>query len=114
MKTKIYCKTVAIGLQAFYLVADNKEYYLFSQDYRASVKEYFFAGRSINETKDFGGVHSVAVRRTLEKLRVYIPYIEKEYGITVMEKTKKRQLKKPAAYKRTAFNWKQYDWEYAY
>ena len=28
MKTKVYCKLAAKGQQAFYLVAENKEYYL--------------------------------------------------------------------------------------
>ena len=115
MKTKVYCKTVARGQQAFYLVVNNKEYYLFSQDYRVSVKEYFMSGISIRETMNFANAHSTAVRRTLDKLKTYIPYIEKEYGIVVMEKTRKNQDKKRnKPYKRQSFNWKTVDWEYAY
>ena len=115
MKTKIYCKTVAKGQQAFYLVADNKEYYLFSQDYRSSVKAYFVAGISIRETGNYSNAPGVAVKRTLDKLKTYIPYIEKEYGIAVMDKTKKRQSqKRREPYKRQSFNWKTVDWEYAY
>lgn len=114
MKTKVYCKTVAKGQQAFFLVADNKEYYLFTQDYRASVKEFFAAGISIRETTDFSSAHSLAVRRTLDKLKSYIPYVEKEYGIAVMDKTKnKNSTKKRVPYKRKPFNWRTADWEYA-
>ena len=115
MKTKVYCKLAAKGQQAFYLVVENKEYYLFSQDYRSSVKEYFMSGISIRETTNFANAHSAAVRRTLDKLKTYIPYIEKEYGIVVMDKTRKRQDKKRSnPYKRQSFNWKTVDWEYAY
>ena len=97
------------------MVVDNKEYYLFSQDYRVSVKEYFMSGISIRETTNFANTHSTAVRHTLDKLKTYIPYIEKEYGIVVMEKTRKNQDKKRnKAYKRQSFNWKTVDWEYAY
>lgn len=115
MKTKVYCKLAAKGQQAFYLVVENKEYYLFSQDYRSSVKEYFMSGISIRETTNFANAHSAAVRRTLDKLKTYIPYIEKEYGIVVMDKTRKRQDKKRTKpYRRQSFNWKTVDWEYAY
>ena len=115
MKTKIYCKTVARGQQAFYLVVDNKEYYLFSQDYRVSVKNYFMSGISIRETGNYSNAPGMAVRRTLDKLKNYIPYIEKEYGIAVMNKTKKKQSQiKCNPYKRQSFNWKTIDWEYAY
>ncbi len=107
MKTKVYCKTVARGQQAFYLVVDNKEYYLFSQDYRVSVKNYFMSGISIRETGNYSNAPGMAVRHTLDKLKTYIPYIEKEYGIVVMDKTRKQQDKKRSKpYKRQSFNWK--------
>ena len=68
MKTRIYCKTIAKGQQAFYLVADNKEYYLFTQNYRVSVKEFFSSGISIQESMNYTNAHSTAVRNTLDKL----------------------------------------------
>ena len=109
MKTRIYCKTIAKGQQAFYLVADNKEYYLFTQNYRISVRDYFGFGISIQESTKYSNVHSTAVRNTLDKLKAYIPYIEKEYGIAVMTKTKKqREKRRNKPYKRDTANWKNF------
>ena len=109
MKTRIYCKTIAKGQQAFYLVADNKEYYLFTQNYRISVKDYFASGISIQESTNYANAHSAAVRNTLDKLKSYIPYIEKEYGIAVMTRTKNhRDKKRSKPYKRDTVNWKNF------
>lgn len=114
MKNKIYCKTTNKGIQSFFLVADNKEYYLFQQDYRVSVKEYFASGISINETTNYSNARGVAVKKTLDKIKAYIPYIEKEYGIAIMNKTKKHLERQKKPYKRDRFDWRQYDSEYAY
>lgn len=109
MKTKIYCKTIAKGQQAFYLVVNNKEYYLFTQNYRISVKDYFASGISIQESTNYANAHSAAVRNTLDKLKSYIPYIEKEYGIAVMTRTKNhRDKKRSNPYKRDTVNWKNF------
>lgn len=114
MKNKIYCKTTGKGVQSFFLVADNKEYYLFQQDFRVSVKEYFAPGISVNEVTNYSNARGVAVKKTLDKLKNYIPYIEKEYGIAVMRKTKELKNKPKKPYKRDKFNWQQYEMEYAY
>ena len=109
MKTRIYCKTIAKGQQAFYLVSNNKNYFLFTQKYRVSVKEYFGSGVSIAECNNYSNVHSAAVRNTLDKLKNYIPYIEKEYGIAVREKTQKQKdRKRNKSYKRDNANWKNF------
>lgn len=114
MKAKIFCRTVEKGKQSFYVTVDRERYFLFTQAYRVSNKEFFQNGVSIFEINNYSGVHSTAVRKTLDKLPSYIRYIEKEYGVAIYEKTKKaQQRKKQRAYKREQFLWQQFDWEAA-
>lgn len=103
---KVFCKTTSKGIQSFYLTAENKDYFLFSQEYRVSVKEHFKCGLSINECLNYSLTKSCAVRRTLDKLKVYIPYIEKEYGIAVFNKTKNKNGRN----NRSIYSWKDDDY----
>lgn len=115
MQAKIFCKTVAKGKQSFYVTVEGRRYFLFTQDYRASNKEFFQNGVGISEIGNYGNVHSTAVKKTLDKLPSYIRYIEKEYGIAIYEKTQKAQKlqKKQKPYKRERFLWQHLDWEVA-
>ncbi len=114
MQAKIFCRTVAKGKQSFYMTVNGQNYFLFTQDYRVSNKEYFQNGVSISEINNYSGVHSTAVRKTLDKLHSYIKYIEKEYEIAVFKKTKEAQRKKKTnQYKREQFLWRNVDWEVA-
>lgn len=91
MKNSILCKTTSKGEQSLYLRANGKEYYLFSQNYRVSVKDYYRKPITVDRALDFSCAEGIAVQKTMEKLRAYIPYIEKEYGIAVLNKTTKAQ-----------------------
>lgn len=97
MKHSIFCKTTAKGEQSFYLRSDAKTYYLFTQNYRASVKQHYAGGVSVNRALDYSSGIGKSVRKTMEKLRAYIPYVEKEYGICVLDKTQKKHTKKKTA-----------------
>lgn len=91
MKDTIYCKRTDPGIHSFYLVASGQEYYLFRQNYRKGVQKYYGSGISVNVALDFSRAHrDDAIERTMTKLPVYIKYIEKEYGIMVLERTKRR------------------------
>jgi hypothetical protein len=91
MKSTVYCTTTEKSVQTFYLVADGKEYYLFRQNYRRSVAEYYRCGVTVNEAINFGrSKHNTALINTMEKLPAYIRYIEKEYGIEVLKQTAKK------------------------
>ena len=91
MKATIYCKTTDKGVHSFYLAQDREEYFLFHQNFRRGVKEYFGRGVSINEAFDFGrSHHNTALIHTMEKLPAYIKYVEKEYGIEVLKQTAKK------------------------
>lgn len=95
MKTaKIYCIGAAdhSGNQDFYMIFGNQEYFLFRQPYRKGVKEYFGNPIDLNRAlKNNWNKLDNAVLRTVDKLPQYIRYIEKEYGIAVLERTKKRR-----------------------
>ena len=114
MQAKVTCKTTAKDTQTFYVNVNGKEYFLFEQEYRISVKKHFRKGMTINQINDYSNVTSNAVKRTLEKLPSYIRYIEKEYDIAIYEKTKKKiERKRNKPYKREQFRWQDYAWEVA-
>ena len=91
MKTKIYCRTTDAGVQSFYLNHCGEVHFLFSQDYRRSVRDYYGRGvtvdRALNNPR---ARENAALRKTMEKLPAYIRYVEKEYGITVLDQTRRK------------------------
>lgn len=111
MKNYIYCTTTAKGKQTFYLMAQGTKYFLFVQAYRRSNKEVFEQGISLYDLRKRKKHCSYSVRHTVEKIPAHIRYIEREYCISVMEITKRKQS-----------NWKNkkrfivnnsFDWEVA-
>ena len=103
MKERIYCKATAKGVHSFYLATINCEYFLFNQSYRKGVNEYFGNGVILKEATNFSKCHhDDALKRTMSKLPMYIKYVEKEYNIEVLEKTKKRFKNNKQYYKRCA------------
>ena len=81
MRAKVYCRTVAKGIQEYYLAVDGKIYYLFEQDYRVSNRDYFKDGVDVNKIGDFRNVRSESVRMTLDKLPKYLKKLDKRYGL---------------------------------
>ena len=91
MKATIYCEPTAKGVHSFFLITPEAEYFLFSQDYRKGVHEYFNKGVRLDEATNFSKSHrDSAIRRTMTKIPMYIKYVEKEYDIEVLELTKKK------------------------
>ena len=91
MKTMIYCKPTEQGVHSFFMINEGHEYYLFSQDYRKGVQEYYSKGVSLDESINFSKSHKdSAIERTMSKIPMYVKYIEKQYGIEVLEQTKKK------------------------
>lgn len=106
MKTIVYCKTVAKDTLGLFAKIGDKEYFLFNQSYRKSIKEYFYNGVCVDNINNYSSAHSCAVRKIMDKLPAYIRYIEKEYDVAIYEKTKEtRSSKKSKPYKRQAFRW---------
>ena len=91
MKAEIYCKPTAQGVHSFYLMVGREEYYLFSQPYRKGVAEYYGRGVNIDQAMKISKAHNdSAITRTRKKIPMYVKYVEKEFDIHVLEKTKKR------------------------
>jgi len=90
MKT-IYCKPTAKGIHSFYLMVGTEEFFLFSQAYRKGVEEYYGRGVRIEESVKYSKAHNdSAITRTMDKIPMYVRYVEKEYDIEVFEKTKRK------------------------
>ena len=91
MKMVIYCKK-ATGIHSFYLITENKEFYLFSQNYRKGVEKYYGKGVVLDDAIKYSKSHNdSAIIRTMNKLPMYIRYLEKKYGISVLNKSKKNK-----------------------
>ena len=91
MKSTVYCTLTDKGVHTFYLVAEGQEYYLFRQNYRRGVNNFFRDGVNIDRAIDFSKArHDDALIRTMQKLPMYIKYIEKCYGVEVLRATAKR------------------------
>jgi len=91
MKTMIYCETQGKAVHAFYMLSEGEIYYLFSQGYRKGVQAFYHKGVRLDESMDYSKAHKdTAIERTMSKIPMYIKYIEKEYGIEVLEQTKRR------------------------
>ena len=100
MASKIFSKITDNGNQSLYLKISGKEFYLFSQKSYQSVCEFYGKELTVDRALDFSVSTGRAVSRTMEKLRAYIPYIEKEYGVSVLNKTMKaRRPKKTVRFK---------------
>ena len=111
MKTKVICKELNRGTLSFYAMVNGKEYFLFQQEFKKTVFDYFMNGVNVSVTNDYSVAHSHTVRKTLDKLPSYLRYIEKEYDIEVYEKTKEfKNKKKIKSYQRQAFRWQDYAW----
>ena len=94
MKTKIYCVVSDKGVHSFFLKQDKERYFLFNQNYRKSVHSYFSQGVSLEEAMNFNKIHrDGALTHTMDKLPAYIKYIEKEYQISVYNRTNKKKHK---------------------
>ena len=92
MKTVIYCEPIEKGIHSFYLIHEGEKYLLFTQKYRKGVNDYYRKGVSMNEALNCSRAHKDgAILRTMEKLPVYIKYLEKEFSIEVLEKTKRKK-----------------------
>lgn len=91
MKTKVYCEVSARGEHTFSLIHEGQEYYLFKQNYRRSVQRYYGKGVLLDEAINFSKSHKdCSVERTMTKIPMYIKYVEKEYGIQIFERTKRK------------------------
>ena len=94
-KSSIYCKTTSKGIQSFYVRVQGQTYFLFSQNYRRGVGDYFGNSVSIDKALQHSGAKGDrALLHTMEKLPAYIKYVEREYGLRVFRKTQSKNDQK--------------------
>ena len=92
MKSRIYCTNPKTGELYFYLRHDRKRYYLFHQPYRKSVCAFFEHGVYLDDAFDYSRAkRNPRIVKTISKLPFAIHYIESEYGVIVLERTRKRR-----------------------
>lgn len=106
--TTIFCKTTNKGEQSFYIDSDRSLYYLFSQKFCRSNKDYFERGVRLDKIYDFSHVHSAAIIATMEKLQKYVLQIEKQEGLVIRRQTEKKYFgcrPQPQQTKRERYGW---------
>ena len=94
MTAIVFCKPTAKGIHSFYVEASGETHFLFSQDYRRGVNEYFRDGVRLDDALNFSRAKGDnAIKRTMEKLPSYIKYIEREYDLEILRQTAKKNAK---------------------
>ncbi len=94
MQTMIHCKTLRKGVHSFYLNFNGNDYLLFCQAYRKGVNNFYKNGVRFDESRNYSKAKGdSAVIRTMDKILMYVKYIEREYKIQVLDKTKAKNIR---------------------
>ena len=94
MKAVIKCFVLEKGKHTFYVYLNGEKFYLFTQNYRKSVHNYFKKGVLLCDALNFARVcDNNALCRTVTKLTPYLKYVEQEYGVAIFEQTKQKQVR---------------------
>lgn len=89
---KIYCKQQPNGKLNFYVEVKGKAIYLFTQSFHVDVYKYYSKRRVLNEALDFGKSHySCSMAKVMEKLPIYLRFIEQEEDLILLRKTAKKR-----------------------
>ena len=92
MKPIVQCRVTDKGIHSFYIKTEQGTYFLFNQNYRKGVSEYFQRGVVLDDALNCSKCYyNTALVNTKKKLAPYIKYIEKEYNIVILEKTRKKK-----------------------
>ncbi|MBO4694599.1 MAG: hypothetical protein J5656_01560 [Clostridia bacterium] len=89
MRDKVYCKPNIKGQDVFFIRSNGEDYYLFKQHHRECVENRFSLGLSIDEALE-RGLNDPVLRKTAEKLKVFIPKCERENNMIFMNKRFRR------------------------
>lgn len=90
--TTVFCRnTDKHDSQSFYMEYNGERYYLFTQNYKRGVATHFRNGVRLDDALDFTRAKGDrGVLRVMEKLPMYIKYIEDVYGVEVLRKTARK------------------------
>lgn len=89
MRDKVYCRPNNKGQDVFFIRSNGEDYYLFAQNRRGCVENRFGVGLSIDEALDCG-LNNMILRKTAEKIKVYIPKCERDNNMIFMKKRSRR------------------------
>lgn len=88
----------------FFAEDEQESVYIFSRKYRTNLFNYFRKGISTRKLYDFTKTHrSSVVINTMLQLRTHLRFIEKEYGVAILEK--RGENKKPKYNRRLETLW---------
>ena len=85
----IFCEQSKSGRLNFFVSASGEEHYLFSCPYSERAESHFRGGVFLDNAIDCtraGGDSSIL--RVMNRLPSHIRYIEREYGLEILRKTK--------------------------
>ena len=86
----IYCTQPVRGTLYFYVRSAGEEHYLFGQPFRATLWDRYRFGVRLEDALKWSGCHAVPSQmKVCEKLFKMIPWIEKEYGLPLLRKSRK-------------------------
>ena len=86
MKTVIQCEKTRLGDHAFYIMHNRTKYLLFVQKYYQDVNNVFSNGIDLNKAINPKTAKGAApVSKTIDKMKLYIKYIEKEYQVKILD-----------------------------
>ena len=86
-KSVIYCTQPVHGTLYFYVLAGREEHYLFGQSFRPSLWQRYRFGVLLDDALDRAKC-TPADRKICDRLFKMIPYIEKEYGVSVLRRSR--------------------------
>lgn len=88
----------------FFAEDEQESVYIFSRKYRTNLFNYFRKGISTRKLYDFTKTHrSSVVINTMLQLRTHLRFIEKEYGVAILEQ--RGENKKPKYNRRQETLW---------
>lgn len=94
-KTIIRCEHNDEGDLDFYMNRGDKEYFLFTQNFRGVVYDFYKRGVSIRKAIDHSEAGTIALlHKTMDKLFKVIRYVEKDESISVFNRTRMRNERK--------------------
>lgn len=95
---EIFCDVKRINdspVLDFYLNTGGKQIFLFQQKFRKSTYNYYKNGCRLADAVSYKKAHNdAAIMNVIKRLEITLPYIEKEYNITIQKQTKSSNYKK--------------------
>lgn len=89
---KIYCTKQPNGKLNFYVEVKGKAMYLFTQSLHVDVYSFYSKRRTLNAALDFSNSHcSRSMAKVMEKLPMYLRYVEQEEDLVLLRKTAKKR-----------------------